>query len=77
MIPPKEYFEQVPEGTPGAQRIGLYWFAFISPDSLFDMMNDGVFEEADDGPLSESVFEQIEVIEAELAELRTRLEAEK
>lgn len=77
MIPPKEYFEQVPEETPGAQRVGLYWFAFISPDSLFDMMNDGVFEDADDGPLSESVFEQIEVIEAELAELRTRLEAEK
>lgn len=48
MTPPKEYFEQVPEGAAGAQRVGPYWYAFISPDSLFEMMHDGVFEESND-----------------------------
>lgn len=48
MTPPKEYFEQVPEGTAGAQRVGPYWYAFISTDSLFEMMNFGIFEESDD-----------------------------
>lgn len=45
MIPPKEYFEQVPEGTPGAQRVGPYWFAFVSENALYDMLNAGIFEE--------------------------------
>ena len=90
MIPPKEYFEQVPDGTPGAQRVGPYWFAFISPDSLFDMINVGVFEESDESDEktisnledavsdleseNEDLGDQIDKLEEEIDELKSALE---
>lgn len=71
MTPPSEYFERCAPGDPGAQRIGLEWFRFLSVDSLSAMLADDRF--CDPSEVSD-LRDRVATLEAEVEELEGQLE---
>lgn len=69
MTPPIEYFRRCDAGTPGAQRVGFEWFAWVDQDSLSRALNDGMFELVD-----KTLAEQLEDAEAVLSGSKEKIQ---
>lgn len=79
---PREYFEPCEAHSPGSQLVRGEWWRFISSDSLELMMNDGFVcgphlitePSQSDKAKIESLADDIEMLESDLAHIRNKLD---